>query len=112
MITGMHAMIYSTNPSADRIFFRDVLKFDSVDLGDNWLIFKLPPSEIGIHPSDVNNLHELYFICDNIIEFRNKMQLENVITSQIQNERWGDVIRITLPGGGDIGVYQPRHARP
>ena len=64
MITGAHVIVYSKNPDADRAFFRDVLKFSSVDAGHGWLIFALPPVEAAFHPSDKNDLHELYFMCD------------------------------------------------
>ncbi len=66
MITGVHTVIYSTNPEADRVFLRDVLKLTNVDVGDGWLIFGLPPSEVAVHPSDTNDVQEFYLICDDI----------------------------------------------
>ena len=66
MITGAHSIIYSTNAEADRAFLRDVLRFPNVDVGDGWLIFGLPPSEVAVHPSDKNNEHEFYLMCDDV----------------------------------------------
>ena len=66
MITGAHIIVYSKDPEADRVFFRDVLKFTSVGAGHGWLIFALPPAEAAFHPSEKNDVHELYFMCDDI----------------------------------------------
>lgn len=112
MITGVHTIIYSTNPEADRAFFKDILKFPNVDVGDGWLIFALPPSEIAVHPSEENNVHELYLICDDINTFIAEMQNQNINCSEISDQGWGILTSITLPGGGSLGAYQARHARP
>jgi hypothetical protein len=112
MITGAHAIIYSTDAEADRIFFRDVLQLSNVNVGDGWLIFGLPPSEIAVHPSAENNVHELYFMCDDINTFTDAMKKQNIECSEVKNQGWGLMTHLRLPGGGKIGVYQPRHARP
>jgi hypothetical protein len=112
MITGAHSIIYSTNPDADGAFLRDVIKLPYVDVGSGWLIFGLPPSEIAIHPSDKNDVHEFYLICANIDEFVDGVKKHNITCSPIKEEGWGRLIQLTLPGGGKLGVYQPRHARP
>jgi len=112
MITGAHSILYSTNPDADRAFLRDVLKFPSVDVGGGWLIFGLPPSEVAVHPSDKNDVHELYLMCDDIQAFVAEMKKHKVATSPVQNQGWGLITKVTLPGGGKLGVYEPRHARP
>jgi hypothetical protein len=112
MITGAHSVIYSTNPDADRAFLRDVLKFPSVDAGGGWLIFALPPSELAVHPSEKNNIHEFYLICDDVQALITEMQSHNISCTAVQTERWGLLTHITLPGGGKLGIYQPRHARP
>ena len=112
MITGAHSIIYSTNPDADRAFFRDVLKFTHVDAGEGWLIFGLPPAEVAVHPSEKNDVHELYLMCDDISLFASEMQKRDISCSAILDQGWGLIAHVTLPGGGRLGVYQPRHPRP
>jgi hypothetical protein len=112
MITGAHSVIYSQNPEADRAFLRDILKFRSVDAGGGWLIFALPPAELAVHPSEKNDVHEFYLICDDVAALILEMLQHNVTCTPVQTERWGLLTHITLPGGGKLGIYQPRHARP
>jgi hypothetical protein len=112
MITGAHSIIYSTNPDADRAFLRDVLRFPNVDVGGGWLIFGLPPAELAVHPSDKNDVHEFYLMCDDIEALVADMKKRNIPSSPVQNLGWGLLTQITLPGGGKLGIYQPRHARP
>src|SRR5690349_2869620 len=112
MIAGAHSIIYSTNPEADRAFLREVLKLPHVDVGHGWLIFGLPPAEVAVHPSDKNDVHEFYLMCDDVKEFVATMKEHNISCDEIQDQGWGVLTRVTLPGGGKIGVYQPRHARP
>lgn len=112
MITGAHSIIYSTDPDADRAFLRDVLKLTSVDVGEGWLIFGLPPAEVAVHPSGRNDVHEFYLICDDVNEFVAKMETHGIVTSPVKDEGWGLLTRVTLPGGGILGVYEARHARP
>jgi len=112
MINGAHVIVYSRDASADRALFRDVLKFSSVDVHGGWLIFKLPPSEMAVHPSDENDLHEIYLMTDDLdVEIR-ALQKAGVSFDTITQESWGRVTRIKLPGGGSLGLYQPRHERP
>jgi hypothetical protein len=112
MIIGAHAIIYSQDPQADRAFLRDVLKFPHVDAGDGWLIFGLPPAELAVHPSDQNDQQEFFLICDDIRIFVQEMARNNITCGEIQDQNWGQIAYITLPGGGQLGVYQPSHARP
>ena len=112
MITGAHAVIYSTDWEADRAFFRDVLGLPHVDAGNGRLIFALPPAEIAIHDGQRNSVHEQYLICDDVQAFVAEMARRGVACSAPQDHGWGILTRVTLPGGGVIGVYQPRHARP
>ena len=112
MITGAHMVLYSTDPEADRAFLRDVLRLPNVDVGGGWLIFALPPSEVAIHPADENAGHELYFLVDDLRSFIAAMRKRNINTSRVSAQRWGRITQVTLPGGGKIGVYEPRHARP
>ena len=111
MINGAHIIIYSTNPEKDRTFFRDVLKLPNVDVGGGWLIFGFPPSEAAFHPGK-NGIHELYFMCEDVKKFISAMKAKNIACSPIQEERWGSLTQVKLPGGGSLGVYQPKHPRP
>ncbi len=112
MLIGAHSILHSTNPDADRAFLRDVLTLPNVDLGDGWLIFGLPPAEVAVHPSSKNDVHELYLMCDDIEAFVEEMKTHNIVCSPVQNQGWGLLAQMTLPGGGKLGIYQPRHARP
>src|SRR5262249_16004037 len=112
MIIGAHSIIYSTNPDADRAFLRDVLKLTNVDVGGGWLIFGLPPAEVAVHPHEKNNVHEFYLMCDDIEALIAEMKLCGITCGPVQNQGWGLLTRVTLPGGGELGIYQPRHARP
>jgi len=111
MINGAHVVIYSKDPEADRRFFRDVLQFPSVDAGQGWLIFALPPAEVAFHPAEKNNVHEFYFMCDDLKATKKSLQEKNVKYSDTKEERWGSLTEITLPGGGRIGLYEPKHPR-
>lgn len=111
-IIGAHSIIYSKNPEADRAFLRDVLKLSNVDVGGGWLIFGLPPAEVAVHPAEENDVHEFYLMCDDVNAFIAEMKTRGVTCSEVHNERWGMLTQVNLPGGGKLGVYQPRHARP
>ena len=112
MIFGAHVIVYSKDAEADRAFFRDVLRYDSVDAGHGWLIFKLPPAEVAVHPSEQNDVHELYFMCNDVHAFIADLKEKGVPCSPVDEQRWGSITRLTLPGGGKIGVYQPKHPSP
>ena len=112
MLTGAHTIIYSKAPEADRAFFRDVLKLPNVDVGEGWLIFSLPPAELAFHPDDTGGSHEFYFMCEDVQAFVAAMESAGIACTPIKALGWGQLTRITLPGGGQLGVYQPRHARP
>jgi hypothetical protein len=89
MITGAHSIIFSTNPDADRAFLRDVLKLTHVDAGEGWLIFGLPPAEVALHPSEKNDVHELYLLCDDIEAFAADMNRRNVPCTAVRDLGWG-----------------------
>jgi hypothetical protein len=89
MITGAHSILYSADPEADNIFFKDVLKFLNVDIGHGWLIFALPPSEIAFHPANANLTSEFYLICDDIDLFVKEMSKYKIVCSAIEDQRWG-----------------------
>ncbi|MES2390968.1 MAG: extradiol dioxygenase [Acidobacteriota bacterium] len=109
MISGAHIILYSKDAAADRSFLRDILGFPSVDAGHGWLIFALPPAEAAIHPADSAARHELYLMCDNLEAEIASLTEKGVACSTQHNERWGSITQITLPGGGTLGLYQPKH---
>jgi hypothetical protein len=112
MITGAHAIVFSKRPELDREFLRDVLALPNVDVGGGWLIFGLPPSEVAVHPSENNGSHELSFICEDVQAFIAQMEQREVECSAVEDQGWGLLTHVSLPGGGKLGVYQARHARP
>ena len=110
MITGAHSIIYSTNAKADRKFFRDVLKFTNVDVGEGWLIFGLPPAEVAVHPSEKNDVHEFYLMCDDIEKTLAGLTARGVSVSKaVSDQGWGRLAAIKIPSGSDLSIYQPHH---
>lgn len=112
MINGAHAILFSTDAEADRAFLRDVLGLPHVDAGDGWLIFGLPPAEVAVHPAEQNDVHQFYLLCADVQAFVAEMAVRGAACSPVEEEAWGLLTRLTLPGGGKLGVYQPRHPRP
>ena len=120
MINGVHLLLSSSNPEADRAFFRDVLNFPRVDTGEGWLIFALPAAEMGIHPAEKNLTHThagqnlaagtMYLMCDNLRQTLDSLSSKCVQHTEIQEAAWGLVSSIPLPGGANLGLYEPRHA--
>ncbi|HEY1160602.1 MAG TPA: extradiol dioxygenase [Terracidiphilus sp.] len=109
VIFGAHVILYSKDATADREFFREVLGLSSVDAGHGWLIFALPPAEAAVHPAEENGRHELYFMCDDLKTEVLALGEKGVRCSEVEEARWGSIARITLPGGGKVGLYQPKH---
>jgi catechol 2,3-dioxygenase-like lactoylglutathione lyase family enzyme len=109
MIFGAHVIVYSKDATADRGFFRDILGFKSVDSGQGWLIFALPPAEAAFHPDEGNDRHELYLMCDDRKGEMAALKKKGVACSDVQEARWGSIAKIMLPGGGHVGLYQPKH---
>jgi catechol 2,3-dioxygenase-like lactoylglutathione lyase family enzyme len=109
MISGAHVIIHSKDADGDRAFFRDVLEFSSVDAGHGWLIFGLPGAEAAFHPADENGRHELYFMCDDLPAEMSALGKKGVPFSTVEEARWGSIVKLRLPGGGDVGLYQPKH---
>ena len=109
MIMGTHVIVYSRDAEADRAFFADVLGQPHVDAGGGWLIFKVPPAELAVHPSDGPTGHELYFMCDDLEATMSELQTKGVEFADVSDERWGRLTRFRLPGGGEVGMYEPRH---
>jgi catechol 2,3-dioxygenase-like lactoylglutathione lyase family enzyme len=109
MIFGAHIVVYSNNAEADRNFLRDILGFTSVDAGHGWLIFALPPAEAAIHPAENDARHELYLMCDDLNAEIAALAQKGVRCSDIEQARWGSITKFRLPGGSEIGLYQPKH---
>jgi len=109
MITGAHIIVYSKDADGDRSFFRDVFNFPAVDIGHGWLIFALPPAEAAFHPGGENDRHELYFMCDDLKATMHSLQAKKVECGPVKEERWGSLTTVPLPGGGRVGLYQPKH---
>jgi catechol 2,3-dioxygenase-like lactoylglutathione lyase family enzyme len=109
VLTGAHVVVYSKNAEADRAFFSDVLGFRSVDAGHGWLIFAVPAAEVAFHPHDQNNKHEMFFTCDDLRKQVAALQKKGVQVGSVSEERWGARTTILLPGGGAIGLYEPKH---
>jgi catechol 2,3-dioxygenase-like lactoylglutathione lyase family enzyme len=119
MITGAHILLYSQDPEADRGFFRDVLEFPFVDIGQGWLIFGLPPAEAAFHPTDgdfaqAHGGHSLlgavlYLMCDDLRGLIRSLEAKDVHCTEVTEESWGIKTTLRLPSGGEIGLYQPSH---
>ncbi len=112
MIHGAHVIVYSRDADADRGFFRDVLGLAHVDAGDGWLIFALPPAEVAVHPAEEQDVHELYLMCDDLDAEMARLRGRGVACGPVSQQPWGALTHVQLPGGGKLGLYQPRHARP
>jgi hypothetical protein len=112
MIIGAHVIIYSKNADADKDFIKNVLRFGYVDAHKGWLIFKLPPSEVAVHPSDENDMHEFYLMTDDLDAEITALKNAAAGCEAVAQQNWGRSTRINLPGGGTLGLYQPRHERP
>jgi hypothetical protein len=112
MIIGAHIMVQSMNDKADQAFLTEVLKLKSVDAGDGFLIFGVPPAEVAVHAGGKNDSHELFFMCDDIEDFVAMMDEKGIAYTPPANRGWGTMTQLTLPGGGKLGVYQPHHKRP
>ena len=113
MITGVHVTLFTTEADGLRAFFGDVLGFSSVDAGGGWLIFALPPAELAAHPSDEVSRHELYLMCDDIEATVAELENKGVeLARPISDEGFGLMTALKLPGGGELGLYEPRHPTP
>ena len=110
MITGAHAIIFNPDAEAVRAFFRDTLGFKSVDAGGGWLIFALPPAELGIHPIEDGGHHELYLMCDDIHKTTDELKTKGVeFTSGVTDAGFGFLTSFKIPGGAVLSLYEPKH---
>jgi catechol 2,3-dioxygenase-like lactoylglutathione lyase family enzyme len=113
MLTGAHVIAYADDAEAARAFLGDVLGLRSVDAGGGWLIFGLPPAELAVHPADGPPRHELFLMCDDLEAALDDLKAKGVRpTGSVSEERWGRLVRIPVPGLGEVGLYEPRHPRP
>jgi len=117
MISGAHTVVFCEDPDRARAFFRDVLGFPSVDAGGGWLIFRLPPSEIAMHPDaglpPGEGRHELFFMCADIEVATRALRAKGVeLVLPVEEAAWGSIVRFKVPGGGTFGLYQPKHPSP
>jgi catechol 2,3-dioxygenase-like lactoylglutathione lyase family enzyme len=113
VISGAHVTVFSRDAEATRAFFRDVLELESVDAGGGWLIFALPPAELGIHPAEGPPSHELYLMCDDVEATIEGLRAKGVgLARPVSDERWGRVAYLDVPGIGELGLYEPRHPPP
>jgi hypothetical protein len=111
-ILGAHVIVYSKKADADRKFLAELFGTQGADAGGGWMIYALPPAEIAVHPGDEGNTHELYVMVDDVEAFAAAMKKKKVACDAVSDQRWGMLTSITLPSGGKLGVYQPKHASP
>jgi catechol 2,3-dioxygenase-like lactoylglutathione lyase family enzyme len=114
MITGTHAILYADDADAARAFFRDVLGLAHVDVGGGWLVFRLPPAEMGVHPTGevdaANGRHELFFLCDDVEATVAELTAKGVeFTAPVTDAGFGLITSLRVPGAGEIGLYEPKH---
>jgi predicted enzyme related to lactoylglutathione lyase len=113
MIVATHVTVFADDPVAARAFFRDVLGMANVDAGGGWLIFKLPPAELGIHPAgeaSPGGHHEVFLMCDDIDQTVADLIAKGAeFAGPVSEARFGRIARLRIPGGGEIGLYQPSH---
>jgi catechol 2,3-dioxygenase-like lactoylglutathione lyase family enzyme len=117
VIAGAHTLLYAEDAEAARAFFRDVLGFPAVDAGGGWLIFALPPGELGIHPLEqpahVSGRTELYLMCHDVELTREELETKGVeFTTPVSDEGFGLLTRFKVPGAGEAWLYEPKHASP
>lgn len=108
MVFGAHLIVYSKDAEADRQFLADMFSMESVDAGGGWLIFALPPAEVAVHPAEAPGA-ELYLMCDDLEAEMASLVARGVTCSAVEEASWGSMTKISLPGGGEVGLYQPRH---
>ena len=110
VIRGAHAILYSSDAEADRAFLRDVLNLDHVDAGGGWLVFRLPPAEVAVHPAETSGAVELYLVCDDVAQTVAELTGRGVVfDSPVSDQGWGLLTTLRLPGGGRLGLYEARH---
>jgi hypothetical protein len=110
-ITGAHLLLYTPEPEALRTTLRDVFGFDFVEDTPGWLIFALPPAELGVHPSEAATTHQLTFMCDDLPSMIPELRDKGIeIRGEVEHDPWGDWVTMVLPGGVEVMLYEPKHA--
>lgn len=115
MINGVHAMLFADDAEMARAFLRDVLGLEHVDAGHGWLIFAMPPAELGVHPVEAGEQphHRLYLMCDDLNQTVEDLKRKGVEFSMpVRDEGWGIITAFRIPGAGELALYQPRHPSP
>jgi catechol 2,3-dioxygenase-like lactoylglutathione lyase family enzyme len=117
VIAGTHAIVFAEDAERARAFLRDVLGFEAVDAGDGWLIFALPPAELAVHPGPRwgrgPGHHALFLMCHDIEQTVEELERKGAeFASPIEDEGWGRIAQLKIPGAGEIGLYEPRHSSP
>jgi catechol 2,3-dioxygenase-like lactoylglutathione lyase family enzyme len=109
-ITGAHVLLYTSEPEAVRTIFRDVFGWRHVDAGDGWLIFALPPAELGVHPAEHLVRRDLSLMCDDIHATMEELQAKAIEFRGVpEDEGFGIGVTMLLPGGAELLLYEPRH---
>jgi hypothetical protein len=109
-VTGVHTLIYTSEPEAVRAIFRDVFGWEHVDAGDGWLIFKLPPAELGVHPAKPLHSRDLSLMCDDLEATMAELRTRGIeFEGEPTDEGYGIVVTMLLPGGAEVALYEPRH---
>jgi catechol 2,3-dioxygenase-like lactoylglutathione lyase family enzyme len=113
VITGVHAIVFSSEAEKVRAFFADVLGMPAADAGGGWLIFALPPAELAVHPADGDSRQELYLMCDDIHATLAELRGKGVeVARGVSDQGWGLLAAIRLPDGLELPIYEPRHPSP
>ena len=114
-IIGAHVLLYTPEPQALRAVLRDVFGWKHVDAGEGWLIFALPPAELGVHPAEgptyeAGARHQLTLMCDDITATAAELRAKGVeVRGEPEDEGWGITVMTVLPGGVEVMLYEPRH---
>jgi catechol 2,3-dioxygenase-like lactoylglutathione lyase family enzyme len=111
MIIGAHVILFTPAVEATRDFLRDALHLSAVDAGGGWLIFALPPAEVAVHPASQSS-HELHMMCDDLAATMTELTAAGATFGPVHEERWGRAVTMTMPGGGEMAMYQPSHPSP
>jgi catechol 2,3-dioxygenase-like lactoylglutathione lyase family enzyme len=112
MLTGSHFILFSTDAAADRAFFRDVLELPFVDVGGEWLVFRAPPAEVALHPSEHGGDGQFFLLTDDLTADMARLEVKGVELSEVEEQSWGTLTKIKLPSGIELGLYQPKHESP
>ncbi len=112
-VIGAHMLLYTPEPDALRAVLRDVFDLKHVDAGGGWLIFRLPPAELGVHPAEAgtnDTSHAVSFMCDDITSTVVELRAKGIeVLGEPKDEGYGITVMLNLPGGCQVQLYEPRH---